>query len=199
MRAGDLGNRTFSPWAEHPEMTTECTLRRWEPLRMLREHRSKLLVGTVAATALLALSGCSGSGQTDGAVPEEGMQPPDTSIADALSENEMGATLDFAALLPSGATGAVIACPGDTVESLAESTGIDAGNYELADGTLPVADGSFALLFGDAEDRITTSTLYTGEGVDLCAGDAVASTYLGSGARIMLTGSTGAWAPIGVE
>ncbi|VXC48928.1 hypothetical protein [Pseudoclavibacter sp. 8L] len=166
---------------------------------MLREHRSKLLAGAATVTALLALSGCSGSEQTDDAAPEEGMQPPGTSIADALSENEMGATLDFGALLPSGATGAVIACPGDTVESLVESTGIDEGSYELPDGTLPVADGSFTLLFGDAEDRITTSTVYTGEGVDLCSGDAVASTYLGSGARIMLTGSGGAWTPIGVE
>ncbi|MBB2959299.1 hypothetical protein [Pseudoclavibacter helvolus] len=168
-------------------------------LRMLREHRSKLLTGAAALAALLVLSGCAGDGQTDDTIPDEGMQAPGTSIADALSESEMGGTLDFGALLPSGATGAVIACPGDTVESLAESTGIDAGNFDVAEGTLPVADGSFALLFGDAEDKITTSASYTPESVNLCAGGAVASTYLGAGAFVMLSKDGTVWTPTGVE
>ncbi|GAB3298817.1 hypothetical protein [Pseudoclavibacter terrae] len=166
---------------------------------MLREHRLKLLAGLAAGSALLALSGCAGDGQSDDASPDEGMQAPGTPIADALTENEMGGTLDFGALLPSGATGAVIACPADTVDTLAESTGIDAGNFELADGTLPVADGSFALLFGDAEDRISSSAVYAADSVDLCAGDAVASTYLGSGALVMLSKVGDIWTPNGVE
>lgn len=166
---------------------------------MPREHRSTLLAGATALTALLVLSGCAGNGQSDGAKTEEAMQAPGTSIADALSENEMGGTLDFGALLPSGATGAVIACPGDTVESLAETTGLDAGSFQLPDGTLPVADGSFGLLFGDAEDRITTSAVYPVDSVDLCSGAAVASTYLGSGAFIMLAKDGEVWAPTGVE
>lgn len=166
---------------------------------MLRDHRQKLLAGAAALAALLVLSGCAGDGQTDDAVPDEAMQAPSTSIADALSETQMGGTLDFGVLLPSGATGAVIACPGDTVESLAESTGIDAGNFNVADGTLPVTDGSFALLFSDAEDKITTSAIYTSESVDLCSGGAVASTYLGAGARVMLSKNGEVWAPTGVE
>lgn len=166
---------------------------------MLREHRPKLVACAATVGALLVLSGCAGDGQSDGAAPEEGMQAPGTAIGDALTETELGGMLDFGALLPSGALGAVIACPGDSVESLADSTGIEAGNFDLADGALPVADGSFALLFGDAEDNITTSTVYTAETVDLCAGNAVASTYLGSGAFVMLSKVGDVWTPTGVE